>query len=189
MGRKPKLTKEIQASLVENISLGLTVEDSCALVPVSHTAFYNWLNRGQNENAPRLYVDFVDAIKKAEFNRKKVLLGRIYHAGRGGKQIVEKKTVSRTLPDGKTIVIEETTTVRELQPDWKADAWLLERKNPDEFGRKYQIDVTDWRKQAEKAGVDKVQIENAFNELVGKFAEGIPRGDAGGGAEGGAATK
>ena len=177
-GRKPKLTKEVQALLIDNISIGLSNEDACALVPIVTSSFYLWLQKGEQENAKPLYSEFLDAIKKAELNRKKVSLARIYQAGRGGQKVTERKTVSRITENGKTI-IEETVVEREMPPDWKADAWYNERKYPNEFGRRYQVEVKEWRKQAELAGARPQEIENAFNKLVEEIAAGLPRGDVG----------
>lgn len=184
MPRKPKLNKEIQTALVEGISLGLKIEDACSLAGVSHTAFFNWLNRGETPGAASLYVDFVEAIKKAQPSRKRVLLSRIYQAARGGKIVKDKKTTTR-YEGGKAVATDVVESEHEVAPDWKADAWMLERGYPDEFGRRYQIDVTDWRKQAEKSGVDPKEIDAAFNKLVDEFAARLTRGDeAGGDAKG-----
>jgi hypothetical protein len=183
-GRKTILNKEIQTALVEAISLGLKIEDACSLAGIAQSAFFKWIDKGEKPGAKSVYVEFAEAIKKAHPSRKRILLGRIYQAARGGKIIKDKKTTTR-YESGKIVATDVVESEHEVAPDWKADAWMLERGFPDEFGRRYQVDVTDWRKQAEKSGVDPKEIDAAFNRLVDEAATRIARGDeAGGGAKG-----
>lgn len=180
-GRKTILNKEIQTALVEAISLGLKIEDACSLAGITQASFFAWIQKGEKLGAKQVYIEFAEAIKKAQPSRKRVLLSRIYQAARGGKIVKDKKTTTRLVDGTKTAVTEVVETEHEVPPDWKADAWMLERGFPDEFGRRYQVDVTDWRKQAEKSGVDSKEIDAAFNKLVDEFAARIARGDAAGG--------
>jgi len=175
MGKNTKLTKEIQTAMTEGIRLGLKIHDVCALAGITTTAHYNWLSKGENPNPKPVYREYRDTIKKAKPQRKRHILARIYQAGQGGKIIKEKRTVKRQTESG-DIIIEETITEKELLPDWKADAWMLERGYPDEFGRKYQVELKDWRKDAQDAGIEPEEVENAFNRMVDEFARSIPRG-------------
>ncbi len=175
MGRRTKLTKEIQGALVEGVGLGLKIEDTCALAGIGQSTYFSWLDKGEKGKV-EIYVEFLEAIKKAQSQRKKVLLWRIYQAACGGKIIKDKKTTTRLVHGTKTTVIEVVEIEHEVAPDWKADAWMLERGFPDEFGRRYQVDVSDWRKQAEKAGIDPGEIDYAFNKLVDEIAARGARG-------------
>lgn len=168
MGRRTKLTKEIQGALVEGVGLGLKIEDMCALAGIGQSTYFSWLDKGENGKV-KIYMEFLEAIKRAQPQRKKTLLGRIYQAACGGKIIKDKKTTTR-YEGGEIVSTDVVESEHEVAPDWKADAWMLERGFPDEFGRRYQVDVTDWRKQAEKAGVDPKEIDNAFNRLVDEIA-------------------
>lgn len=187
MGRKTKLTKEIQTAMAEGIKLGLKIHDVCALAGITTTDHYNWLSNGEKPSPKPVYFEYLDTIKKAKPQRKRFILARIYQAGQGGKLVKEKKTVKRKGEAGE-IIIEETITERETLPDWKADAWMLERGYPDEFGRKYQVELRDWRKDAHEAGIEPEEVENAFNRMVDEFARSVPRGHDEGSLAGGKET-
>lgn len=66
MGRKTKLTKDIQEKLVSAIAHGNYHEVACFLVGIGSSTFYSWMKKGEEENSKRIYRDFVEAIKKAE---------------------------------------------------------------------------------------------------------------------------
>ena len=138
MGRKTKLTKDCQDIIVESLKLGLKVEDTINRAGISRETYFEWIRRGQ-ANDGKVYVDFADAVKNAEYDAKASRLERIKQAGIGGQTFEEKKITNRMI-DGKIVKVEEINTTKQSTPNWQADAWLLERKYPDEFGRKYQVE-------------------------------------------------
>lgn len=178
-GRKSKLTKEVRGSLIESTTLGLKIEDACALAGISQTSYFNWLQQGALGKSA-LYVEFLEAIKAAEPKGKQASLARIDQAGRGGGKYTETRTTH--FKNGE---IETVITEKEMLPDWKADAWRLERKYPEEFGQRYRLDVTDWRKQAERAGAKPEEIDGVFQKLVEGYAGASARGDEAGSVAGG----
>ena len=64
------------------------------------------------------------ALTRAEAEAGAVSVGRIRRAANGGA-LIERKSV--------TIAGVTTVTEKFAQPLWVADAWLLERRYPDEF--------------------------------------------------------
>ena len=79
LGRPTKLTPELQAEMVNIIRGGNYVETACAYVGLNKTTFYDWMKRGAREmdrvkknpkarvrKEEQVYVDFSNAIKKAE---------------------------------------------------------------------------------------------------------------------------
>lgn len=113
-GRKPKLTPEVQHMICTGISAGLPKKAACAAVGVSESAFYEWLQRGEEDIEKckkSLYAEFVEQIKKSESAFQLTHLTRISKAGQEG--------------------------------NWQADAWLLERCFPKEYGRqKMDVELT-----------------------------------------------
>lgn len=69
-----KYSKELTAKLCEKLRKGLSRDDSCYLVNLSHTAFYEWM-------ADPKKADFADSIKKAEAEFKETNLYIIQKAG------------------------------------------------------------------------------------------------------------
>lgn len=143
-GRKTDCTPETTKTIADNISIGLSNRDACALAGIVEATYYNWLNRGQaeldrvNEDSRRKilkselpFVEFLEAIKKAIPRRKQRLVG-----------IIQKAT-----PD-----------------QWQAAAWLLERLHFEEFGRKDRLQV-DWR-QSLPDGYDPDEVQRQFVEMM-----------------------
>ncbi len=103
-GRRTKLTPEVQQKIVGAIAAGNYYEVACAIAGISHTTFYNWLEKGRQGKKP--YVDFLEAVKKAE-------------AANEAKRL--------------------QTITKAAETDWKANAWYLERRYPERWGRKERV--------------------------------------------------
>lgn len=75
------------------------------LAGISEPTYYCWLNPSDPKHplTPKQLSEFSEAIKRAELERKKLLISKIEVASNEA---------------------------------WQAAAWLLERKHPEEFGRK-----------------------------------------------------
>ena len=63
-GRKTKLTKELTDEIVKRIRAGNYIKVACQAVGISHTAYFDWIKKGEDGIAP--YAEFLGAIKKAE---------------------------------------------------------------------------------------------------------------------------
>jgi alpha-galactosidase/6-phospho-beta-glucosidase family protein len=82
MGRKSKLTPEVQAEIVRALQVGATREHAWQYAGISHECFYNWLRQGEAGKQP--YSDFYEAIKKAEARAVVGWLAQIEEAARTG---------------------------------------------------------------------------------------------------------
>lgn len=100
-GRKTKYTPDTVKAITDAISLGLSIKDACIRADVSVQTYARWSEQ---------YVDFVDALQKAEGACKLRKLARIEQAGQKGT--------------------------------WQADAWVLERKFPEEFAAQVKLKVS-----------------------------------------------
>jgi hypothetical protein len=63
-GRKTKLTPELQEEVVKRIRAGNYIQVACEAVGISHTTYFNWIKKGEEGKRP--YVEFLEAVKKAE---------------------------------------------------------------------------------------------------------------------------
>lgn len=136
----PELTEEI----CNNITIGLSNKDACALSGITEAAFYKWMKRGQQEldrvsvgNGRKIskkekpFVFFVESIKKAQPKRKRRLIGKIQIAAETGQ--------------------------------WQAAAWILERLHPQEFGKRV---IVDWRSEMEKSGINADETLEQFVAII-----------------------
>lgn len=107
MGRKSKLTPELQARIVDVLAAGNYIEAACDFVGINPDTYHEWIKRGERGNAKDReggYTDFSDAVKKARAQAEIGSVARIRKAGMDG--------------------------------EWQADAWYLERSHPDRWGRR-----------------------------------------------------
>jgi hypothetical protein len=131
MGRKTKLTPELQQKIVEVLAAGNYIEAACDYVGISHTAFFEWLNRGERGwqiDIDGGFVAFAEAIKRARSQAEVGSVTRIRRAASGELRVKRKTT---TKADGTTVDEEWFQP-----PQWTADAWFLERSYPQRWGRR-----------------------------------------------------
>lgn len=64
MGRKSKLTPELQEDIVKALRAGNYIEAACAFAGIDQATFQRWMNRGEKE-ATGEYCAFCKLVKKA----------------------------------------------------------------------------------------------------------------------------
>src|SRR3990167_4587665 len=135
-GRPTKLTQAVFTAIINAVSGGVPYLRAAAMANIGPDAAMEWRRRGENvDNRPTtpLYANFAKALKKAEAQDEARRVLRINQAGQGG-QVTHEKTI--TYPDGR--VVHEVSRTR---PEWQADAWHLERTQPDVWGRRERLDI------------------------------------------------
>jgi transposase-like protein len=153
-GRSPKLTPALQTAIVQAVTVGQSVVEAAALAGIAKSTVLQWLQRGEGRSrrgTQARYVDFVDAVSRARAVDEARRIARINQAAQGGVVVHEKTT---TFTDGRTVV--ERTLA---PPEWRADAFVLERRYAERWGRKVQADLTLQIQQmvqdvAQEMGVD-----------------------------------
>jgi hypothetical protein len=94
MGRRTKLTKKIKDQICEILAKGATQKMAFDSVGVSHGSFYAWLKKGE-AGKEKKYVDFLEAVKKAEAQGKIRMLeeirGAVDRCWRANAWILERR--------------------------------------------------------------------------------------------------
>ena len=148
-GRKTKLNDALIAKLAGYIASGLTNKDAIALSGIADRSFYRWQEKAAADTEAgrtgTLHQRFAERIEQAQPLFKGSNLKVIRNAANSPS--VEKKTTTERLvdedgnpvrtADGKA-VLKQTVVETERPPTWQPAAWLLERKFPDEFGRRLE---------------------------------------------------
>lgn len=131
-GRAPKLTPDVQKLIVDALAACTPRKYAANRAGVGESTLRAWIVRGKREKKGK-YQAFLAAIKKAEAEAIIIRIARISKAAQGG-QVVERttKTVTVETKDGKRTTT-TTTTEKHAAPQWVADAWMLERRCPEEF--------------------------------------------------------
>jgi len=84
MGRPTKLTPEVQARIVQAISVGATYTHAASFGGVSYDAFNDWMRKGDGPRARDPYRQFCHAVKEAEGAAVVKWLARIEQAASDG---------------------------------------------------------------------------------------------------------
>ena len=122
-GRKTLCTPELVAFLFEKISTGSTVKAACAMAVLTESSYYSWMARGQKE-AKRLELDNTYPIEKET----------IY--------LDFMESMKKAIPFRKDILMQRIIIAGE--ENWQANAWMLERLHPDEYGKRTIVKIETW---------------------------------------------
>lgn len=136
VGRKSKLTPELIGKLRDVLTGGSTVADACAYVGISEQSFYLWIKLGEalqnGDEHPDLPVvpkktrkmsnaDF-DALMR-EYETHIQLLTEFPELVKKAQAFMRVNAIAR--------IIAASTN-----GEWQASAWLLERSDPKNWGRR-----------------------------------------------------
>lgn len=119
MARNTKYTPERVEKICKALRAGNTRRVACIHGGISEDTLARWIKR---------YADFADLIARAEADWESRLVNVITQAG------TPREATTKKVKEGADGTTTETTT--EVVMDWRAAAWLLERRRPDEWGKR-----------------------------------------------------
>jgi hypothetical protein len=147
---------------VSLLELGMYAEPAAEACGISTTTFYRWRAEGEELAVARRVAaeqggkaptetalqtaqrEFWEATEKAASRSEAAYLRQIAMAAAGGAKFTEVRRVieHERGADGKitTRIVSQTETEKELLPTWTAAAWILERRQPDRWGRRERIE-------------------------------------------------
>jgi len=99
MGRPTKLTPELQAELIRAIGSGAFIEAACDYVGIDPGTYHRWMTKGAEEDAPEVYREFREAVKKARAAVALLMAGRILAAADDGTWQAGAWWLERSHPD------------------------------------------------------------------------------------------
>ncbi len=105
VGRRRKFTPEVRACFLEAIGCGVGIDTAAAFAGVSASTVHNRITRGEQEQAAGKTSEFVEFLEGLTRTRASVHVQLASQIQRAGEK------------------------------DWRANAWMLERLAPDQFGR------------------------------------------------------
>lgn len=117
-GRTSKLSDQVWARIQRSVELGNYAKTAALAAGIAETTYYKWRRRGAKDRAEgrrTRYARFDEDMEVAEARAEE------HHL----RQIVQAASGTRNQPG-----------------DWKAAAWLLERKHPDRFGRRVSQSIS-----------------------------------------------
>lgn len=157
VGNEPKLNDAKIVGIAASIAEGNTFEMAALLNGVSNRAATYWramarqlVEQGKAEGKPAeevkspwpklpaaMLVRFLRAVERASAEDEQQRISRITGVAKGGAVLSERTEERVNEKTGLRTVLSEK---RYTQPEWQADAWLLERRDPDRWGRKFRFE-------------------------------------------------
>ena len=130
-----------QPTILLGMRRGLSLEVAAQSAGITYRTLRNWVTRGEAERERReefpddprpkdeaIYFDFLANYEEARAEGEMLLADVIKQSADGGAHTKETRTIETIV--GGVVVKKETTVVeRELGPDWKAAAFILERRH------------------------------------------------------------
>lgn len=146
VGRPSKFTPEIRKAILDGITAGLTYAHTCRIAGIDYDTFNEWRKKGADLDTPDVegFYEFSEALMRAEANASMSMMATIRKVAQGHS--VKRPFTDRagrliTDKDGKPILFDDP-----IPPDWRAAAWWMERRYPDEYGKSHigtQVEISD----------------------------------------------
>ncbi|MEU4703282.1 hypothetical protein [Nonomuraea dietziae] len=95
VGRRTRLTPELQEELCGHIREGLYLSTACALARVGESTVYRWLDEGAKDNADPARKEFREAVERARADAERLAVEVIFRDFKGGVLVREAQR-----PDG-----------------------------------------------------------------------------------------
>ncbi|SEE83777.1 hypothetical protein SAMN05216483_6724 [Streptomyces sp. 2131.1] len=142
-GRPRLLSDDVEARLVGASRTGVAVELAAEMAGVSRSSFLAWMARGRVEveareagekpdPAEEEYAALYEKVRTARATAAARAMMNIRRVADGG---IVTKVTTRKFRDSVTGEIVEETVEDRTSPDWRADAWYLERQHREHYGK------------------------------------------------------
>lgn len=158
MARPTKLTPELQERIMAYLNSAVTIETACAACGIAARTYRAWLQHGREvqarlEEDPKaklkkddaLYLEFLEASDEVLARVETRILAGINQSAQGydverTTEVYERRKVGKE----EQLVLIERKTLREREKDWKAGAFLAERRWAARWGvqQKVLLDAT-----------------------------------------------
>ena len=140
MGRPTKLTDDRRGTICEALRRGVSIEGACDLANVSARIFYKWRNRGEDE------------LQRVEEGHRSC---RVRKREKPFVQFFRETT--RAIAESEKELVKN---IKDAAPDdWRAAIALLERRFPERWSKRTNVDITSGGEPVEGWQLEVVQTE------------------------------
>ncbi|WP_413100936.1 hypothetical protein [Streptomyces sp. Inha503] len=171
-GRPTLLSVDVEARIIAASRIGIAVELAAEAAGISSATYRRWMARGRAEVAAREdgqvpnrdedpYVELFSKVRTARAMAAARAMANVRRVADGG---VVTKVTTRKFRDPETGQIVEEVTEDRTAPDWRADAWYLERQHRNHYGKDAALAI-------EITGVDSGEAAQEERIDLGALAE------------------
>lgn len=177
-GRPSLLTEPVESRILTAARTGIAVELAAESAGISSATYRRWMARGRAEATARddgqepnpdedRYVELFEKMRTARALAAARSIANIRRVADGG---VVTKITTRKYRDVETGQIVEEITEDRSAPDWRADAWYLERQHRHHYGKDAAIAVEitglDTAETAPEERVDLAALAERLNQSL-----------------------
>jgi hypothetical protein len=166
-GRPTSFTPDTRSKIIAAVSQGNTLSASALMSNISDQTLRNWLKSGEQEEHGE-YAEFALAIKQAQAKAEMASVEGIRAAAQGGAVVEQTTTVTEHTTKNGTKVTTTRTVERFAQPQWQAAAFMLERRNPQQWGRHDRVTNTNYNFDLENLSDEQFEL---FDQLTNQGVE------------------
>ena len=143
MGRHTKLTETVKQTIIDNIEHGLNYESACLGANVSYSTFREWMRRGTDSDGNRQSNELYAAFAE---------------------------DVNRAVVQSEINLIKSINEA--AKTDWKAAAWILERRFPQHWSNSRKIKLeADKKVQQLLSNLFWLLPSDSYNQLLKAVSE------------------
>lgn len=168
MPKPPTLTPKIHKAIVDSVRNGNYFSVACEANGVPESTGRNWLQKGRQPDAEKVYALFALDIKKAEADAEEIAVQLIKQAAEG--RVVKRTKITRE--NGKITKAEQS---EDVVSEWTAAAWYLERKHWQKWS-KNQIDILQAIHTLAQAGMMPPEFAEMTLDEMAKLKDRIREG-------------
>jgi len=167
-----KLTEAVQDIIVTAIRAGNYLETAAACAGVHRDTLYEWLRKGAAAPEGNCYRNFSDMLTRAMAESECIAVEAIRQAGEE-HDVTRTRTITKPLfqdgqpvtdDDGNQLYITETIEESTVESDWRALAWLLERRFPRRWGRRNYLEASVTEKPVDE--MSEAEIDTELCEIL-----------------------
>lgn len=143
MGSRMRLTKGIIDGVALAKRRGLPYAMAARVAGVVPGTMAHWFSRGrQDVKDGKLHTLYAQLVAETEKANAELIEERLKNiTGATGVRIVERTITTTTEGTGDAAKVTKVVKEKQEGGDWRADAWLLERVAPENFGTRLRVDA------------------------------------------------
>ena len=131
----PKFTDGTRKAILVAIEKGNSQKNAAALVGLRGETLSRWLKEGRDAESGDFH-NFAKAVAKAKIRGEQALIEHIRDTATAG--LSHEETREEVSDNGN-----KTTVITKRVVDWRAAAWLLERRDPQHWGAAAKVEDDD----------------------------------------------